>query len=103
MNKILWEKKIIKLMVEIYCKNKHNSDSKLCEQCSQILHYASQRLDCCKFGNAKGTCRKCKIHCYTPDMKERIKEIMRFSGPRIIFYNPLAVIKHLFAGLKSAK
>jgi hypothetical protein len=28
-------------------------------------------------------------------MKEKIREVMRFSGPRMIFYHPVMAIRHL--------
>ena len=38
---------------------------------------------------------KCPVHCYRPEMKERIRMVMRWSGPRMIIYHPIAAIKHL--------
>ena len=38
---------------------------------------------------------KCPIHCYKPEMKEKIREAMRYAGPGMILYNPVAAIKHL--------
>lgn len=28
-------------------------------------------------------------------MKEKIKKVMRFSGPRLIIYNPIELIRHM--------
>jgi hypothetical protein len=33
-------------------------------------------------------------------MREKIKEIMRFSGPRMIFYHPIMAIRHLIESKK---
>ena len=60
-----------------------------------LASYSEERLDRCKFGNGKPTCRKCPVHCYKPDMGEMIREVMRFSGPRMIFHHPIAAIRHL--------
>lgn len=100
MDRISEEKKTIKLMIKIYCKNNHDSEEELCQQCEKLLNYAFKRLDFCKFGNNKGICGKCKIHCYKPDMREKIKEVMKFSAPRLLFYNPLMVIKHFILQFK---
>lgn len=99
MNRIEEEKKVVEKMVRLYCKCKECNQT-LCPQCSEILEYALARLSYCKFGNDKPTCKKCPIHCYKPEMKERIRMIMRWSGPRMIIYHPIDAIKHLYRELK---
>lgn len=95
MGKIEREKKTIKLMIEIYCKKKHGmKNQELCEECQELLEYAHKRLSYCKFGENKSTCSRCPIHCYKKDMKEKVKEVMRFSGPRLIICNPIELIRH---------
>lgn len=94
MTKIEKEKRTIELMINIYCKKKHKN-KELCDECKELLEYANKRLSYCKFGEEKTTCGKCPIHCYKKDMKEKIKKVMRFSGPRLIIYNPIELIRHL--------
>ncbi|NEZ47118.1 nitrous oxide-stimulated promoter family protein [Clostridium niameyense] len=96
MGKVEKEKNIVELMIKIYCRKNHGCKDKLCPQCEQLKEYAHLRLSNCKFGDKKSSCKKCPIHCYKKDMKEKIKKVMRFSGPRLLIYNPIAVIKHLF-------
>lgn len=90
------EKEVIKLMIEIYCKKKHKCKSELCEECEELLNYAHFRLSNCKFGDEKTTCGKCPIHCYKKDMRVKVKEVMKFSGPRLIIYKPIELIRHAF-------
>ena len=45
-------------------------------------------------------CRRHEVHCYKPEMKERIRTIMRWAGPRMIIYHPVAAIRHLLRELK---
>ena len=95
MGRIEREKKTIKLMIEIYCQKKHgHKKGQLCEECSELLEYAHKRLSYCKFGENKSTCSRCPIHCYKKDMKIKVKDVMRFSGPRLIIHNPVELIKH---------
>ena len=95
MTRIEYEKKTVEKMIRLYCRlNKHN-DCGLCDDCSLLLDYAHRSLDRCRFGNEKSSCSKCPIHCYKPDMKEKIRTVMRFSGPRMILYHPIMAIKHL--------
>ncbi len=94
MERIEREKKVVGLMIRLYCRKKHGKG--ICTACRELLDYAHKRLDCCKFGNAKTSCQKCPVHCYKPEMRERIRTVMRFSGPRMILYHPIAAIRHLF-------
>ncbi|MGL5379198.1 nitrous oxide-stimulated promoter family protein [Clostridium sp.] len=97
MSRIDKEKKTIESMIKIYCNKKHSTKKgELCDECNELLTYAKKRLDFCKFGEDKKFCSKCPIHCYKKDMKEKIKEVMKFSGPRLLFYDPIEVIKHIF-------
>lgn len=91
------EKRVIKLMIELYCHKQHQRQSNaLCDECQELLEYAHKRLSFCKFGDEKTTCQRCPIHCYKKDMKLKVKEVMRFSGPRILIYDPIEFIRHLF-------
>ena len=97
MTRIEKEKNIINLMINIYCNKKHGYKNRgLCNECSELLEYANKRLDFCKFGEEKKFCSKCPIHCYKKDMRAKIKEVMKFSGPRLLFHEPIEVIKHIF-------
>ena len=69
----------------------------LCGDCRELLEYSLARLEHCKFGNAKTKCHKCPVHCYRPDMREKIRTVMRFSGPRMLLYHPLEALRYLFS------
>lgn len=92
------EKRVVEQMIRLYCRRKEGHNE-LCPECAELLDYAMQRLDLCKFGNEKPTCRKCPVHCYRPDRREQIRIIMRWSGPRMILYHPLTAIRHLLREL----
>ena len=95
------EKKTINKMVHVYCKSKHGSENnQLCEDCTEFLEYAYKRLDNCPFHEEKPTCGKCLVHCYQPAMKQKAKTIMRYSGPRLIYKNPILALHHVFDGRK---
>ena len=91
--KIEKEKKICFLMIDIYCK-KHNT-KEVCDECAKLKEYVSLKIEKCPFGENKTFCSNCKIHCYKKDMRDRIIKVMRFSGPRMIFYHPILAIKHV--------
>ncbi len=90
------EKETVSAMIRIYCRLKHRQQDKLCYYCRQLEIYAHERLERCPYKGNKPVCRKCPIHCYKPEFKKKIKEVMRFSGARMIFYYPLDMIRHLW-------
>jgi len=89
------EKRTVELMIRLYCRKKEKN-ALLCPDCIALLEYAKARLDRCPFGEEKASCKKCPIHCYKPQMRKRMKEVMTFSGPRMIFYAPVETFRHIF-------
>ncbi|MGA3290750.1 MAG: nitrous oxide-stimulated promoter family protein [Candidatus Bathyarchaeia archaeon] len=49
----------------------------------------------------KSTCGKCLIHCYRPDMKEKVKKVMRYSGPRMLLSHPNLALRHAWDGRRN--
>jgi hypothetical protein len=89
------ESKIVAAMIGLYCRKKHGTQNgSLCEQCRDLLQYADARLTHCPYKPDKPPCRECATHCYRPEYRDRIKEVMRFSGPRILLYHPIEWLKH---------
>lgn len=98
MTKIEQEKRVVEQMIRLYCR-KREGNAELCADCRELLEYARARLDRCKFGEGKPTCQKCPIHCYRPEMRERIRAVMRWAGPRMLLYHPLSALRHLIREL----
>lgn len=93
--KIEGEKATVQKMIHIYCEKKHKTaDGHLCSECQTLLSYSNNRLEHCQFQEDKPTCRKCTVHCYNPRMREQIRQVMRFSGPRIVLRAPIIWLKH---------
>lgn len=88
------EKKTITAMIRIYCRGRHGSRGELCAECDALRQYALGRLDRCPFGPDKPTCAKCPIHCYKAQMRQRIRDVMRFAGPRMLLRHPILAIRH---------
>ena len=85
-------------MIAVYCRGKHGKKKSLCPECRELTEYAIDRTEKCPFMETKTFCSKCKTHCYKPEMRERIKKVMRYSGPRMIFYSPVMAVKHWLKG-----
>lgn len=82
-------------MIELYCTKKHGfSEGVLCDDCRTLLDYSTHRLRHCRFQEDKSTCRKCEVHCYNPTMREQIRRVMRFSGPRVMIRAPILWFRH---------
>ncbi|MDE5744232.1 MAG: nitrous oxide-stimulated promoter family protein [Paramuribaculum sp.] len=94
MNRIDREKKVVTQMIAHYCI-KHHGDETLCGDCNELLRYAIGRLERCPKGIHKQSCRKCEIHCYSHAMRNRIRTVMRYMGPRMILINPAAALRHM--------
>ena len=93
-NRVQKEADTVRIMIDMYCKGNHSSNVVFCKECEELATYAESRALNCKFGNKKPVCGKCKIHCYKPSMREEIKKVMRYSGPRMIIKHPVVLAKH---------
>lgn len=98
MGRIEREKKTVGVMIRMYCRRKEGN-AELCESCRDLMAYAVARLDRCPYGECKTSCRKCLTHCYRKDMALKIRAVMRYAGPRMMFYHPMAAIRHIVAEL----
>ena len=97
------EKKMVSQMIHLYCRKKHHTKGELCMECAALNEYAKMRSDKCPFMETKTFCSNCRVHCYKPEMREKIREVMRFSGPRMIFHHPVAAIRHVIETKREKK
>ena len=84
----------------IYCKGNHDGRERtalasdgvelgvygrklpiVCEECAELLRYAEKRRAFCP-KEPKPFCSYCDTHCYKPEMREYMREVMRYAGPR---------------------
>ena len=101
------EQKTVEYMIGIYCRDHHHTAgkhpirrNKLCDECRKLAGYARFRLKNCPFQENKTTCGNCPIHCYKPKMREKVRDVMRYAGPRMIWNYPLLAIGHMIDGLR---
>ena len=93
------EKELVSEMIALYCRKQHHTKEGLCPPCRELELYAQSRSDRCPRMEQKTFCSNCPVHCYRPDMREQIRAIMRFSGPRMLFYHPIPALRHAAASL----
>lgn len=89
------EKKIIETMISNYCNQIHKT-SNLCNDCNELKDYAEKRLLSCPYIENKPVCSKCDIHCYSKKQQDRIKEVMRTVGPKMIYTNTRDTLWYYF-------
>lgn len=89
------EKATVSEMIALYCRKQHKVKNGLCPECTELNEYARLRSDKCPFMETKTFCSNCKVHCYKPEMRKKIRQVMRFSGPRMIFTHPVMAIRHV--------
>lgn len=95
------ENQTIEFMIELHCREQHHPvRGSLCPECTELREYARRRLERCIYQERKPTCAKCPVHCYKPDMRERVRAMMRYAGPRMIFRRPFLAVAHLLDGLR---
>ena len=96
------EKEMVSRMIALYCWRRHGAEKIclecagfLCPECAELNTYAKLRSDKCPFIETKTFCSNCKVHCYKPEMQEKIRAVMRFSGPRMLFCHPTMAMRHV--------
>ncbi|MDO4711517.1 MAG: nitrous oxide-stimulated promoter family protein [Peptostreptococcaceae bacterium] len=97
------ESRVVEEMIRAFCKSRHRSGSKLCSECEELLQYAKTRSSRCPFMDKKTFCSNCKVHCYKPDMREKIRSVMRDRGLWMLIHHPILSIKHILATIKEKK
>jgi len=94
------EAQTLSAMFLLYCQKQHCSRAELCSECQELQDYSLKRLEKCLFQQGKTTCANCAIHCYKMDMRARIRQVMRFSGPRMLLTHPVMTVQHYLDGLR---
>jgi hypothetical protein len=101
--RILRELKTARVMIGLYCRDKHGGGPDLCDKCLALWDYAKQRVDLCPFHADKPTCIHCTVHCYKPAMREEMKTVMRYAGPRMAWRHPMLSLFHFLDGRRKKR
>ena len=97
------ESVIVQAMIKMYCQQIHNSKGTLCMECESLSKYADKRLLSCMYGEIKPVCKHCPVHCYSPVMREQMRQVMKWAGPKMIIRNPVFAIMHIIDNLTAPK
>lgn len=101
--------RIIGKFVEVYCRGRHGDAKReehrlpgvaesfsLCSECASLADYASARRIHCPLEENKPTCKHCHIHCYAPEQRRRMQEVMAYSGKKLLLRGRIDYIWHYF-------
>lgn len=103
--RIRQEKRTIDAMLAIYCRDLHGGPDGswvgLCPECLNLQDYARRRLDTCPFQEEKPVCNRCEVHCYSQAMREQVREVMRYAGPRMPRRHPWLALLHVLDKLRA--
>ena len=97
-SKLEQELRTAEAMIEIFCQGHHGNNEGLCPECRELLDYANRRLEKCPMRENKPTCSKYPVHCYKPAMREKIRAVMRYAGPRMLYRHPVLAGEHSLTG-----
>ncbi len=101
--------------VNIFCRENHRYEPKslfpgedeairqaagdrprlLCSDCRKLLYHGIVKLLQCPY-DPRPACKKCENPCYAPGYRERMREVMRFSGLYLAKRGRLDVLFHYF-------
>ena len=98
------EKMLVSEMIALYCRKQHHTlRGSLCPECQQLHDYALARSEHCPFMETKTFCSACKVHCYQPEMREKIRSIMRCAEHRMMPVHPDHSIKNEIVTMKARR
>jgi len=104
--------KILARFIELFCHAKHDNREAdavavpeilqsgkrrllLCQGCAALLEHGMMKRARCPL-NPKPACKNCHIHCYTPEYRQRIREIMAYSGRKMVLRGRLDYLWHYY-------
>jgi len=105
--------RILSQFVSVFCREKHQAEEKqpfsikdervgdilagknpvLCDDCRRLLSHGIVKLLLCPY-DPKPMCKKCATHCYAPGYREKVREVMRFSGIHLVKRGRLDLLFH---------
>jgi predicted amidophosphoribosyltransferase len=99
--------------IRIYCHSRHAAQAKslvqlkthdvqaiarkkieLCPECTKLLAHSFVKRSHCPM-EPKPACKHCPSHCYHPAYRQQIREVMKYSGKRLLLSGRLDYLFHL--------
>lgn len=105
--------RILARFIQVYCHATHDRKSSgavelaaelqpragrrttICPECAELLEHGIKKRSLCPL-TPKPSCKKCHIHCYSPTYRQKIREIMAFSGRKLLLRGRIDYLWHYF-------
>ena len=88
--------RVLMTFIDTYCRGKHGtSKGELCPDCTELLRYSRARREKCPL-DPKPACKHCPTHCYAGKQLATIREVMAYSGKRLLLRGRLDLLWHYF-------
>ena len=113
MREMYHDLKTLALFIDLYCRYKHPDSPRLqaelrthdvkliagkpivlCPECTKLLAHAFVKRSHCPM-HPKPMCKHCPSHCYHPTYRAQIREVMKFSGRKMLLSGRLDYLFHL--------
>lgn len=100
--------RVIGRFTEVWCDGHRHGDRQpmvvpgghrpllLCPACAEFFAYAVMKRQKCPLEAEKPSCKHCRIHCYAPQQRAMVRQIMAWSGRRMILRGRLDYLWHYF-------
>lgn len=85
-----FETKVVCEVIDLYAAAHPDFDAE------SLKDYARLRIARCPMMETKTFCSACSVHCYQAEKREQIRQVMRWSGPRMLLRHPLMTLHHLW-------
>lgn len=76
---------------------------RLCPECERLRAYALTRIARCPHMETKTFCSVCPTPCYQAQMREQMRAVMRWAGPRMLLRRPWQALRHAWVTLRSKR
>jgi predicted amidophosphoribosyltransferase len=105
--------KTLALFIQVYCRSNHQESDRgevhlrthdvaaiagksivLCPECTKLLAHAFVKRSNCPH-DPKPMCKHCPNHCYHPTYRAQIRQVMKFSGRKMLLSGRLDYLLHL--------
>ncbi len=111
--KQLKDVRVLARFIQVYCHDRHDRQGgdrvelppelqprwgkkrTICSECAELLNHGIRKRTLCPL-DPKPSCKKCHIHCYGKTYRQKIREIMAYSGRKLLLRGRIDYLWHYF-------
>ena len=92
------DRAILEAIGTIYCRAHHAECAQdaagLCPECREVVETTLAKAQTCPYGHS-GNCQDCDTQCQRGTSKQRVKAMMRYAAPRMVYRHPLMTLSYV--------